>query len=174
MFLFSVPTALPTSTLLGGREEQCPDSKSLGRPNKRLSAPQIPRARSRYLTVLMSFFSALPRLAIDQERSLHCGRDDGRCKGYEEGIQGNDPRFQWLSIKSGGGGSGSSTVSASVRFASISSNNIDGLITVIGIWPSRLLTSASLPTATKSLRRARVSRSLNSEPRTSSSRPSFS
>ena len=109
----------------------------------------------------MSFFSALRRLAFDRERSLHCdrddgrcGRDDGRCKGYEEGIQGNDPRFQWLGTKSGGGYSGSLAFFASVRFTSISSNNIDGLITVIGIWPSRLLTSASLPTATRSLRSA--------------------
>ena len=65
-----------------------------GKPNYALPHPKILPTRSRYLSVLMSLFSALRMLAFDQERSLHCGRDDGRCKGYEEKIQGNDPRFQ--------------------------------------------------------------------------------
>src|SRR5215472_6331293 len=69
----------------------------------------------------------------------------------------------------GGGYSGNLSLLVSARFTSSSSKSRDGLMTVVGTPPGRLLTSGSLPAAIRAVRRARVSSSLKMAPRTSSS-----
>src|SRR5690348_4559274 len=73
----------------------------------------------------------------------------------------------------GAGYSGSLSLLVSARFTSSSSNRSDGLMTVVGTPPGRLLTKGSLPAAITAVRSARVSSSLNTAPRTSSSWPSL-